>query len=296
MDQSDLTGTTLTPISENPYSYFFSEPPFLATNFFYTLPDQRPRTTTNSTKDASVPKFSGDDPVNSWDPSGEYQCNGDPLTWIGCVGNPVQYTVNTTLKTVKSVVIDQVQKQIDEIRQFILDLKGLRSSQCSSSDLIPPCVTKLLVRVVDHLRLPDYITVDASIAGFGGDVGVAVTLDKYGSLFLTPEAGVSVPGASVQLRAGWIDQLQAPSRDYLNSFLNGNSVTGDLFGNLGILASLIDGVTYSGGISIAETWGNVGDFGLNDFATEIGVGYAEKHNASLTFSYSYHVADTGITW
>ena len=141
-NQTELTGTTSTSTSKNAYSRFFCNPSLLTANFCYILPAQRPKTTTSSTKYASVPIVSGDNPVNGWDPSGKHQCNGDPLTWIGCVGNAVQSTVNRTLKTVKSVVIDQVQKQINEIRQFMIDLKGLRSSQCSSSDLIPPGVTK----------------------------------------------------------------------------------------------------------------------------------------------------------
>jgi hypothetical protein len=69
-NQTELTGTTSTSTSKNAYSRFFCNPPFLAANFFCILPAQRPKTTTSSTKYASVPTVSGDNPVNSWDPSG----------------------------------------------------------------------------------------------------------------------------------------------------------------------------------------------------------------------------------
>ncbi len=71
-NQTELTSTTSS--SKNAYSRFFCNPSLLATNFFYILPVQRPKTTTSSSKYASVPTVSGDNPVNSWDPSGRIPC------------------------------------------------------------------------------------------------------------------------------------------------------------------------------------------------------------------------------
>ncbi len=82
-NQTDLTGTTSTPSSKNTYSYFIVEHIFLAANYIDILPAQRPKTTTSSTKYASVPTLSGDNPVNSWDPSGECGLS----TPFGCLGN-----------------------------------------------------------------------------------------------------------------------------------------------------------------------------------------------------------------
>ncbi len=70
-NQTELTSTTSTPTSKNAYYRFFCNPLLLAANLFYILPDQRPKTTTSSTKYASVPTVSNDNPVENWDPSGE---------------------------------------------------------------------------------------------------------------------------------------------------------------------------------------------------------------------------------
>jgi hypothetical protein len=70
-NQTELTSTTSTPTSKNACSRFFCNPPLLAASFFCILPDQSLKTTTSSTKYASVPTVSGDNPVMGWDPSGE---------------------------------------------------------------------------------------------------------------------------------------------------------------------------------------------------------------------------------
>ena len=69
-NRTELTSTTSTPTSKNAYYRFFCNPSLLVANLFYILPDQSLKTTTSSTKNASVPTVSGDNPVNSWDPSG----------------------------------------------------------------------------------------------------------------------------------------------------------------------------------------------------------------------------------
>ena len=71
-NQTELTSTTSTPTSKNAYSRIFCNLPLLAANFFYILPDQSLKTTTSSTKYASVPTVSNDNPVGNWDPSGEF--------------------------------------------------------------------------------------------------------------------------------------------------------------------------------------------------------------------------------
>ncbi len=76
-NQTELTGTTSTPTSKNAYYRIFCNPSLLAANFFYILSDQRPKTTTSSTKYASVPTVSGDNPVTNGDPSGEGYCSSD---------------------------------------------------------------------------------------------------------------------------------------------------------------------------------------------------------------------------
>jgi hypothetical protein len=93
-NRTELTSTTSTPTSKNAYYRFFCNPSLLVANLFYILPDQSLKTTTSSTKYASVPTVSGDNPVNSWDPSGKqcqrYQyatCDSswtDPMGMNGC--------------------------------------------------------------------------------------------------------------------------------------------------------------------------------------------------------------------
>ncbi len=75
-NQTELTGTTSTSTSKNAYSRFFCNPSLLVANFFYILPAQSLKTTTSSSKYASVPTVSGDNPVNNGDPSGASEVSG----------------------------------------------------------------------------------------------------------------------------------------------------------------------------------------------------------------------------
>jgi hypothetical protein len=110
-NQTELTSTTSTPSSKNAYSRFFCNLPLLVANFFYILPVQRPKTTTGSTKNASVPTVSGDNPVNSWDPSWE---SGWGSCWFDCsssgLSNPfngVSYTKNCSFMSCAGNVGDE---------------------------------------------------------------------------------------------------------------------------------------------------------------------------------------------
>ena len=240
------------------------------------------------------------DPVNNSDPSGMITCP----SWVpGCgtvtnvqnaVSGTVKKAINWTLERLKSVALDQAAQEIQRVKQVVTRLEGL--SSCSTSSILPTTDINYLASVVSKLRLPDYITVDGSIAAYGGTVGIAVAIDRYGALFITPEAGLSVEGEALQVRVGWIDQSQKPSRDYLNSFLNGNSITVSGIVNASMVTQAVTGSKIPAGLALAETWGNVGDLGSHNFATEIGLAAASGHSLAATFSYSYHVADTSVTW
>ena len=71
-NQTESTSTTSTSTSKNTYSRFFCNPSLLVANFFYILYDQKSKTTTSSTKNASVPTGSWDNPMTGCDPSGEF--------------------------------------------------------------------------------------------------------------------------------------------------------------------------------------------------------------------------------
>jgi RHS repeat-associated protein len=139
-------------------------------------------------------------------------------------------------------------------------------------------------------RLPDYISINLTgtlippFNFFGPSVGVNVTLTRYGGIFLGPQAGISVSGTLLDARAGWIDQTNAPTPCQLNSFVGQWSV--------GISAYLA--VFYGvAGPSVAETWGNVGQWGSSNFATEGGLGVGTGFGAGIGGSYDFMISPNG---
>jgi len=146
--------------------------------------------------------------------------------------------------------------------------------------------------VIDHPRLPDYVTFDTAgcplplvpcpLVG-----GVQVTVARYGQLFVGPQLGVGIPGASASIRAGWVNQSQVPCPSQLNQFVGGKSLTGSAY------APAFYDVT---GPSAAETWGDEGTASWNATGNEIGWGVGYGHYAGVSQSYLFSLGDIFPAW
>ena len=142
---------------------------------------------------------------------------------------------------------------------------------------------------VTSLRLPDYLSLDASVpipfAPFIR-VGVNLTYTRDGKLYFSPpwrDVSVGLPGGSASARAGWIDPPWGPqpSTTDVDNFISGPSLTGSGYAPVVGVPGLV-GV----GPSIGEQWGNEGQLGWKNFSTEVGVGVGVGRNASATQSWS----------
>ena len=231
----------------------------------------------------------GDDPVNESDPSGDITCGS--IIPIGCgVATDVQNGISGAVKGVINAALSPVESKV---RQTISGTKAAEAgsaAECgSASNTATLSGYAGLGAVASAFRLPDYVSVEVSGGVYGVVGGAVATVTRYGSVFVGPELGVGVPGVAGAVRAGWIDQSGEPGRNQLNGFVSSNSVT--LAGYVPIPA-VFDVV----GPSAAEVWGNVGDGGWSSFSTEVGVGAGEGKNIALTWSYSFHVSDSGPSW
>src|SRR5262249_53965186 len=144
----------------------------------------------------------------------------------------------------------------------------------------------------DNVRLPDYVNINVGGAypllgpvGPGG--GVNLTISRYGQVYLGPEGGGGLAGISGSIRAGWINQRTAPTPCQLNSFIQGPGLTAAGY------EPILFGVA---GPSIGETWGNEGGTHLNDFATEVGIGFGGGRNLGVYQGYNFHLPITLPSW
>ena len=117
------------------------------------------------------------------------------------------------------------------------------------------------------LRLPDYISLNVSV-GFPvlGPVGIgwsgSISLDRYGTIHYSPigvAVGVGRGEASASLTANWLIQSKVPSKEQMNSFLNGHGI------NVG--AGFIGGAAYS------YTPGSGSAIGIGLFSPQVGASY-----------------------
>jgi RHS repeat-associated protein len=139
-------------------------------------------------------------------------------------------------------------------------------------------------------RAPDYISVNlTSSLPFVPIIygGANFTFTRNGKVFVGPQGGIGIPGAMIDARPGWINQRRRPSQDEVNGFVSGWSVGASAY------AAAIDGIT---GPSAAETWGNVGQHGWNNFATEIGWGVGVGHSVSIGGGYDFSTSWPAPSW
>ena len=232
-------------------------------------------------------EYAGDDPVSGDDPSGLHNCNFNPFTWGGCVENGVEDAESFALDPIKG-----------KAQQLINGIEAAQSSESIEAAADFECADRpnsestsspyrVLASIANRFRLPDYVSIEASGGDFGVVGGAVFTVTRYGSIFLGPEIGVGVPGFLLDAEAGWIDQPGIPGRNQLNTFVSANSITFEVF------APIVFDVA---GPTVAEIYGNVGESGWSAFGTQVGFGGGNQKNASLQWSYSFHISDSGPTW
>ncbi|HWG15212.1 MAG TPA: RHS repeat-associated core domain-containing protein, partial [Streptosporangiaceae bacterium] len=139
------------------------------------------------------------------------------------------------------------------------------------------------------MRAPDYLTGEFSWAGAMGPlningVSVSFSITRHGDVYVSIAAGPSVPGAMAAVRAGWLDQAKPPPRKELQSFMSGQSES--VGGYLPVFPDPGGGII---GPDVTETWGNLGQSGFRNFATETGVGVGVGHDVSGGEGYAFHI-------
>jgi RHS repeat-associated protein len=132
-------------------------------------------------------------------------------------------------------------------------------------------------KVAKYIRAPDYISADIPIVfplvgptGIGPDVNITVNRD--GKLYVGPGVSAGLAGFAPSIRAGWLDQLSAPSNARVDKFTSRWSVTAG--GTLPMFGGF--------GPSVGET------YGFGGFATEVGVGFGA--GAGVTGNYSWKLS------
>jgi len=239
--------------------------------------------------------YAGDDPVNASDPTGDHVCNGDPLTWIGCLGNFVTNAADTAIGILVRPLVAQARSDlaVDQTTTSGGGFGGCDFQLTASTS--PSSSSELSQRGGAWETHPDWIGIDISgtflselaevfpplaVTSIGGQLLV----DRYGDVYVGPQAGVSVPGLLVLADAGWIWSSTIPSHSYLSRFISGLSVSGQ--------------VAYADGLAVAGSvvYGNVGHGGLSAFGIQVGVGYGEAHTGSLQASWLFGLGDIGVSW
>lgn len=135
----------------------------------------------------------------------------------------------------------------------------------------------------ERLLNPDYATTEVSAGWDGVSGGVGMTRSRSGALYLSVEFGGSLPGLSASVREGWVNTRKPASDAQVDRFIEGPSFT--VAGYAPLLALT--------GPSVAETWGNEGRPGSENFATEVGVGCGEGHNVGAAQGFAWRTDETG---
>lgn len=205
-------------------------------------------------------------------------CNGSQE-----LHNPIQVGISLLLAPAAA----RVSQAIGSIKAEAASLEPpCQAGNIAASNGITTAGLAVAASVSHTFRWPDFISVEVSGGDYGFAAGAVATFTRYGSVFVGPEAGAGVPGVSATAEAGWIDQLSTPGINQVNQFVASNSVAANgyapFFGPLGPAA--------------AEVWGDPLHGGWASFATQIGLGSGDAHNAGLLWSYGNHVSDSGPKW
>jgi len=234
--------------------------------------------------------YAGDDPVNNSDPSGLHVCNGNPITWLGCIGNAAGSVVSSAVSSaIGSAVQPSVNSAISQINSA-----ASSGSNCGSGT----ATTGLAAAGAERNfwdRAPDWVGLDVSgtwlaifaevdppLALLTG--GAQFIIDRYGDAYLGPQAGVSVTGYVALADAGWVWQNSVPSSSYLNNFISGLSFAGQIF------------IGGGGGVAGTLVYGNVGQWGRSAFGVQVGLGAGVGHSASGQASWLFSLGNLGVSW
>ena len=95
-----------------------------------------------------------------------------------------------------------------------------------------------------------------------------ITITRNGHLYYGPEADAGIAGFSGSIQAGWIDQGSTPSACQIDQFVHGWSLTGNGY----VPEAGVPGLAGIGP-AVGETWGNEGGTSVNDFGTNVGIGF-----------------------
>jgi RHS repeat-associated protein len=113
----------------------------------------------------------------------------------------------------------------------------------------------------------DYYSFSGEVCGIPFCYSETWTVTRQGRVFFSPGVGFGLPGASVALRPGYIDQTgNRASASQINSFVGGPSISTNGF--VPVYPEPLVGI----GPDVQETWGKPGHWGSHNFATEGGVG------------------------
>ncbi len=154
---------------------------------------------------------------------------------------------------------------------------------------------KAVSRGGDWITNPDWVGIDVSgtwlapLAPFFPPLAVLslggqLVVDRYGDAYIGPQVGISVPGALAVADAGWVWESTIPSHSYLNTFISGFSVSGQV--------AAAAGIAVSGSI----IYGNAGHWGTSAFGFQVGIGYAGGHTASAQASWMFGIGGIGVKW
>ncbi len=214
--------------------------------------------------------YSGDNPVNSWDPSGN--CGWNPISDLSQAWNDTgSKVVDRVASQVKSLVTRGESYTKSEI-SHIGRLARLYSCSALTDTLTGMRIDQSLDgwSVVQSM-LADYVVADISLSGLVS-TEVESIYSRYGQVYVYGAVGAAIPGASVGLRVGymttwsnlvnlWAFNKPVATQSQVNSFLQGSSTS-------------IGGYAPLAGISILGVIGPSGALvtNLNGYSLEIGVG------------------------
>jgi RHS repeat-associated protein len=188
-----------------------------------------------------------------YDPATGQFLNRDPI--VAITGEPYAYAGNDPLNGTDPMGLNKCEAGWNPLRW------GGNAADCASK-----------------ARSPDYVTVSLS----GSPLpflppfiaGGSLTLTRDGHVYVGDSAGGGVPGLASLARVGWLNRAN-PSNCQIDSFVGGNSVTGDAI-------VPIEGIPGLAGIgpSFGETFSSPGS------ATEIGAGISAGRTVAVTGSHS----------
>ncbi len=238
--------------------------------------------------------YATDNPVNQTDPTGLHACvSYEPWTYGGCALNAIDNAIGSEVRPL-------IQQAKSELSGDVV-IAPASGGGCGSGITLTSAIDVADLsqgassRGGDWITNPDWVGVDVSgtwlapLAPFFPPLAVLslggqLVVDRYGDAYIGPQVGISVPGALAVADAGWVWESTIPSHSYLNTFISGFSVSGQV--------AAAAGIAVSGSI----IYGNAGHWGTSAFGFQVGIGYAGGHTASAQASWMFGIGGIGVKW